>query len=122
MRQIRTEKLPGAEANRLLKVAMEPGFWESLVRLIAYPELRYDPATQTLSFPSYVPFEQLARDWIEGIEQGLNDVRQCQHCRHYFDVGRDPGIYAEPKEARGFVCMKCAESMTAREFYEKYMS
>jgi hypothetical protein len=100
---------------------MDAKFWGALVRMIAYPELRFDPATNVVTYPSYVPFEQMAREWIEGIEQGLHDVRACEACRGYFEVGREPGIFAHPSEMRGFICMACAEGMTAREFYEKHM-
>jgi hypothetical protein len=122
MRQIRTEKLTVAEANRLLRVDMEPGFWAALVRMVAYPELTFDAAGGNIAFPSYVPFEQLARDFLDGIERGLRDLRRCLRCKGYFEMGKDAGIFAKPSEMEDFLCLRCAESITAREFYEKYLT
>ena len=79
------------------------------------------PATHTIRYPSFVPFKQLAEEWIEGIEQGLYDVRQCVRCAGYFDVGKADGIFADPAEMEGFLCGSCADSITAREFFEKYL-
>ncbi|MCU0725676.1 MAG: hypothetical protein MUE73_07800 [Planctomycetes bacterium] len=121
MRQIRSEKLTVAEANQLLRVEMEPGFWAALVRIVNYPELTYDAAGKTIAFPSYVPFEQLAREFLQGVEHGLHDLRRCLRCKGTFEVGRDDGIFAKPAEMEDFLCLRCAESITAREFYEKYM-
>jgi len=70
MKQIRNERLSLAEANDRLGVDMEPRFWEALIGLINYPELTFEPATQSVVFPNYVPFKELAKEWIEGIESG----------------------------------------------------
>ena len=75
MRKIKTEVLTIPQANEELGVDMDIGFWEALVRLIAYPELTFDSGSRTIRFPNYVPFRQLAGEWIEGIEQGIHDIR-----------------------------------------------
>jgi len=43
---------------------------------ISYPELSFDPAAQTILYPSYVPFEELARESIEGIESGISWLKR----------------------------------------------
>ena len=68
-----------------------------------------------------MPFAQLAKDFIEGVDQGLHDLRRCLKCDGTFDLGKDEGIFARPSDMEGFVCAKCAESMTAREFHDKFM-
>ena len=122
MKEIRSRRLTVLEANHLLGVEMEPLFWEALVRLIEYPELSYHAETETIRFPSYVPFEQLAAEWIEGVEQGLYDLRPCQGCGQYLDVSRTGGIYTDPPACEGFLCLPCAEAMTAREYYERFLA
>ena len=122
MKQIRHERLSLAEANDLLGVDMEPGLWEALIGLIDYPELTFEPATQSVVFPNYVPFKELAKEWIEGIESGIYDVRLCEHCSKYFDLNHTDGIFSRPAELEGFICMPCAERMSAREFFEQYLS
>jgi hypothetical protein len=121
MRRVEHEKLSVAEANDRLGVDMEPGFWEALVGLISYPELVWEPATESLCYPNYVPFEELAKEWLDGIESGMYDVRQCARCVGYFDVNQTPGIFGRPEELEEFICMGCAEAMTAREYYEKFI-
>ncbi len=121
MRQVRTKILTVTEANELLGVDMEPGFWEALVRMISYPEVQYVPSAQQIRFPDYVPFEDLAREWIEGIEQGVYEVRPCEVCGGWFDLDRAGGIFGKPEEREAYVCRECAERMTAREYYERYV-
>jgi len=83
--------------------------------------LRNDPASDAIRYPNYVPFEELAREYIEGIEQGIYDVRVCERCAGYFDLNRTEGIFSRPADLTGFICMPCAESMTAREYFERYL-
>ena len=122
MKRIQRETVTVAQANEILGVDMEPAFWEALVRIIAYPELEYAVGAQEISFPNYIPFQELAREWIEGIESGIYDVRLCEHCAKYFDLNETDGIFARPDELEGFICMPCAEKMSAREFFEQYLS
>ena len=121
MRNIKDEVLTIAQANDELGVEMEPSFWETLVSMLSYPDVTYDAASQTIRYPSFVPFKQLASEWIEGIEQGIYDVRQCVRCAGYFDMGKADGIFTEPVETEGFLCGRCADSITAREYFEKYL-
>jgi hypothetical protein len=121
MRQVRTESLTAAEANAELGVSMDTAFWAALVRLIAYPEVMWDARTSRISFPDYVPFLQLAQEWIDGIEEGLYDIRQCLRCNEYLDVGQTGGIFGLPADLEEFICMPCAERMSAREYFERFI-
>lgn len=121
-REIRDVRLTVAQANEELGVDMEPAFWEALVGMLSYPDVSYDPKTQTIRYPEFVPFGQLAKEWIEGIEQGIYDVRRCVRCAGYFDLSRADGIFTDPEERTGFLCGSCADSITAREFHDRYLA
>jgi hypothetical protein len=121
MKEIKVERITVAGANDLLGVDMEPGFWEAVIGLIGYPELTFEPASQTICFPGYVPFQALAKEWIDGIEAGLYDIRLCERCAAYFDLNHTDGIFANPTDLSGFICMPCAEAMSAREYFEKHL-
>lgn len=121
MRQVKTESLTIPQANEELSVEMDVGFWEALVRLIAYPELVFDATTSTIRFPNYVPFRQLASEWIEGIEQGIHDIRICEGCSGYFDIDRSQGIFGRHEEEDEFICRPCAEAMSALTYYERFI-
>ena len=51
----------------------------------------------------------------------IYDVRQCARCVGYFDVNRTPGIFGRPDELEDYICMPCAEAMSAREYYERFI-
>ena len=121
MKQIREEQLSVAEANDLLGVMMEAAFWEAFVRLIDYPDLAFDAKSETIRYSSYVPFKELAKDWIDGIESGIYDVRRCEACDTYLDVNKTEGIFGRPEDLEEFICMDCAERMTAREYFERFV-
>jgi len=120
MKRIQRETVTVAQANEILGVDMEPAFWEALVRIIAYPELEYAAGAQEISFPNYIPFQELAREWIEGIEQGIHDIRLCEICAVYFDVDQTDGIFGNAEELTEFICAPCADRMTAREYYDRF--
>jgi len=121
VKNIETTNLTVGEANERLGVDMEPGFWAALVTMLAYPEVAYDPAADAIRYPNYVPFEELAKEFIEGIEEGIYDIRLCERCAGYFDLNRTEGIFSHPAELEGFICMPCAETLTAREYFENYL-
>jgi hypothetical protein len=122
MKQIRNESLTVAQANERLGVDMEPGFWETLVRMIGYPELTFDPGTLTIRFPGYVPFGDLAKEWIEGIEEGIYDLRQCERCAEYFDINASEGIFGNLADREEYVCDACSRAMTAREYFDRFVA
>jgi hypothetical protein len=121
MKKVREESLSVTEANQALDVDLDAGMWEFIVRMINYPELTFDSATDSVCFMGYVPFKALAKEWIVGIKEGIYDVRQCEHCAAYFDVNTTDGIYGNPDDLEEFICYPCAERMTAREYYERFI-
>lgn len=121
MKNVRQESLSITAANHALNVDLDAGMWEFIVRMINYPELQFDSATDSICFVSYVPFKALAKEWIAGINSGIYDVRSCELCADYFDVNKTDGIYGNPDDLEEFICFPCAERMTAREYYERFV-
>jgi hypothetical protein len=122
MKRIEVLRVTPAEANDRLGVDMEPAFWEALVRLIDYPELVWEAAEGSIAYPSYVPFDELAKDFLEGIEQGIHDIRLCEVCGAYCDVDKTDGIFGNVEELTEFICAACADTMTARDYYTRFLA
>ena len=121
MKNIKQESLSVTAVNQALNVDLEANMWEFIIRMINYPELKFDPATDSICFMGYVPFKSLAKEWIAGINEGIYDVRSCECCAGYFDVNKTDGIYGNPDDLEEFICFPCAERMTAREYYERFI-
>lgn len=121
MKNVKEESLSVSAANQALTVNLEARMWKFIVRTINYPELRFDSTTDSICFMSYIPFTTLAKEWIAGNTEGLYDVRKCEDCGEYFDVNKTDGIYGNPGDLEEFICFPCAERMTAREYYERFI-
>lgn len=121
MQKITGESLPIAEANKLLSVELKPALWEFIVRMINYPELKFDAANGVIMIAGYVPFKELAKEWVDGIADGSYDVRQCESCAAYFDVNAEEGIYGKPDDFEEYICLPCAEKMSARQYYQRFI-
>lgn len=121
MQTIKQETLTVTEANQALEVNYEPGLWALIVKMMSYPDLTFDAKKETIIFEGFVPFQELAKEWIIGINDGTYDVQQCQSCNAYFDINTAEGIYGKPEEFEEFICIPCAEKMTAREYYQRFL-
>ena len=121
MQSIKEESLTIEEANQALEVALEPGLWAFIVKMINYPELSFDDKTNVISYEGFVPFKELAKEWIVGINDNTYDVQKCQGCGAFFDINTAEGIYGKPDDLEAFICIPCAEKMTAREYYQRYV-
>ena len=121
MQTIKQETLTVTEANQALEVNYESGLWALIVKMMAYPELTFDAKKETIIFEGFVPFQELAKEWIIGINDGTYDVQQCQSCDAYFDINTAEGIYGKPEEFEEFICLPCSEKMTAGEYYQRFV-
>ncbi len=121
MKNIRQSSLSVTEANQALDVDFEASMWAFMVKTINYPDLEFEPATDSICYMSYVPFKALAKEWIAEINEGPYDIRKCEVCAGYFDVNKTDGIYGNPADLEEFICFPCAERMTAREYYERFI-
>lgn len=121
MQTIKQETLTVTEANQALEVNYESGLWALIVKMMAYPDLTFDAKKDTIVFEGFVPFQELAKEWIIGINDGTYDVQQCQSCDAYFDINTAEGIYGKPEEFEEFICIPCSDKMTAREYYQRFV-
>jgi hypothetical protein len=121
MQAIQQESITVEEANQSLSVELEPALWAFIVKMINYPELAYDDKTKHITYEGFVPFKELAKEWIVGINDNTYDVQKCQGCEAYFDINTAEGIYGKPDDFEAFICIPCAETMSAREYYQRYI-
>jgi len=121
MQSIEQKTLTIAEANESLNVDLEPALWAFIVKMINYPELTFDANAKVISYEGFVPFTELAKEWIVGINDNTYDVQKCQGCEAYFDINTAEGIYGKPDDLEAFICIPCADKMTAREYYQRYV-
>ncbi len=121
MQEIKQETLSIAEANKSLNVDLEPALWAFIVKMINYPELSFNESTNVIAYEGFVPFKELAKEWIAGINDNTYDVQKCQGCQAFFDINTAEGIYGKPDDFEAFICIPCADKMTAREYYQRYI-
>lgn len=121
MQTIKQQSLSIAEANQLLAVELEAAMWEFIVRMINYRELTFDSKHQVIHIDGYVPFKELAREWVNGIADGSYDVRKCEACAAFFDINTTEGIYGKPDDFEEFICLPCAGEMTALAYYRRFI-
>ena len=121
MQKIQQEALSIVAANEMLAAELEPAMWAFIVRMINYPELTFDAPNATILIDGYVPFKELAKEWVDGIADGSYDVRKCESCAAYFDVNAEEGIYGKPEEFEEYICLPCAGKMTALQYYQRFI-
>lgn len=121
MQTIKQEILSVTDANQALGVDLNANMWAFIVRMINYPELKFDAKTQAIHIDGYVPFKELAKEWITGIADGSYDVRPCESCAAYFDINTSEGIYGKPDDFEEFICTHCAEKMSALAYYQRFI-
>ena len=121
MQKITGESLSVAAANEMLAVELEPAMWAFIVRMINYPELKFAADKSVIMIDGYVPFKELAKEWVSGIADGSYDVRICESCAAYFDVNAEEGIYGKPEEFEEYICLPCAGDMSALAYYQRFI-
>ena len=121
MQKIQQESLTTAQANQLLAVELEPAMWAFIVRMINYSELTFDAQKATILIDGYVPFKELAKEWVTGIAGGSYDVRKCESCAAYFDINAEEGIYGKPEDFEEYICLPCAGKMSALDYYQRFI-
>lgn len=121
MQKITGEALSIAAANDMLEAELEPAMWAFIVRMINYPELKFDADKAVIMIDGYVPFKELAKEWVSGIADGSYDVRKCESCAAYFDVNAEEGIYGKPEEFEEYICLPCAGEMSALAYYQRFI-
>ncbi len=121
MQKIQQESLTITEANQMLEAELEPAMWAFIVRMINYPELKFDKENNAILIDGYVPFKELAKEWVTGIADGSYDVRKCESCAAYFDINAEEGIYGKPEDFEEYICLPCAGKMSALAYYQRFI-
>ena len=71
------------------------------------------------------PLDREETTWARRLDQAGVPSKihgKIDFCGEYQDVNETDGIFGDPAELEEFICLPCAESMTAREFYEKHLT
>jgi len=121
MKNVRQETLSVTAANQAIDTELASGMWAFIIKALKYPELEFNQKTDSILYMGYVPFLELAKEYLAGIEEGTFDVRNCECCADYFDINKTDGIYGNPDQLEEFICFPCAEKMTARKYYERFI-
>ena len=100
---------------------MSDVLWPFLGRRLAGREIRHDAEKGTLTYPDYVPVDQMVADLLEAMADGRIEIRTCASCGEIRDINEEDGIFGDQENLERFVCGDCADRMSAREFYEKHL-
>lgn len=107
------------ELNLDLGVTFNTDYWAFIFARVGYPEIVFDAASAVVTYPEFVPLEDLLRDVIRGLDR--DQVVACEECRGLFDIGEEDGIFGDPEKLEGFLCRRCSETTSARDFYYKHL-
>jgi hypothetical protein len=121
MRNVRPVTVRLTELADRLGYEVSEELWPFIADRIAQGEVRYDRAAGTLSYPDFVPVDQLVADVLEAMADGRIEARPCVSCGTVCDLNQDQGIFGDLERMERFVCSVCADRLSAREFYERYL-
>ncbi len=109
------------QANQQLKQEYDQQYWQFLVRLINIKEVKWNAKNNSIDFAEYIPLKTLINEVLERISTKEFMVEQCHVCRHYYNVNEDDGIFGDTEKLIHFICEKCAQSLSAWEFYQNHL-
>jgi hypothetical protein len=95
--------------------------WPFIAARLAGGEVRLDAESQALTYPDYIPVDQMVRDVLDAMSDGRIEARACAACAEVVDMNKEEGIFGDPESLERFICSRCADTMSAREFYEKHL-
>lgn len=121
MKKIPIKQWSIEEANTFFELNFEPKYWEFLIKLISYKEIVFDKEQNLITAPSYIPIKDIIQEVSHEIKEGLINVSKCRICENYFDMDKEEGIFGDPQNLTRFICKRCSEALSAREFYEKHL-
>ncbi|MCP3852985.1 MAG: hypothetical protein GY694_22570 [Gammaproteobacteria bacterium] len=110
------------EANEQIKMEYDGHYWQFLVRLINIKEVKWNANNESIDFAEYIPLKTLLNEVLDRIASDEFNVEECQVCQHYFNINDDEGIFGDTENLAHFICKKCAQSITAWEFYQNHLS
>ena len=121
MKNIRNVTIKLTDLADRLGFEVSAALWPFIARRIAGGEVRLDEERWTLSYPEYIPVDQMVEDVLEAMADGRIEARSCASCSEFHDINKDDGIFGDQRNLEGYVCGLCADRMSAREFYDKHL-
>ncbi len=118
MSKLQIKELSIDEANQYLKVDFDQNYWEFLIKQINYKEIRFE--NSRITFPPFIPFVEVVKEILQEIEEGM-ETACCRVCQKYFNIDQEDGIFGDPQNLDRFICKACSLTLSARDFYEKYL-
>ncbi|MBN2492075.1 MAG: hypothetical protein JXQ29_14605 [Planctomycetes bacterium] len=120
MKNIRNRVTDLGELNVALGTAFDTAAWKFLLDRIAYDEIVFDATQGTVTYPEFVPLEDMIRDVLAQLD--WKQTVACVVCRGLFDLNEEDGIFGDPEKLERFLCRRCSEETSARDFYYKYLT
>jgi hypothetical protein len=121
MRNVGDITVPVSELGPRLGYEVEPKVWPLVLSRIAGGPVVWDRARGTLTYPEYVPIDRMIADVLDQIADGRITPLLCEACGEIVDMGADDGIFGDVENLEGYVCGTCADTLTARRFYEVHL-
>ena len=120
MKNIRNRNTDIGELNVALGTEFDTAYWKFLFARIGYNEIVFDAEKGTVTYPEFVPLEDMIRDVLENLDR--EQTVTCVVCRGIFDLNEEEGIFGDPERLDRFLCRRCSEATSARDFYFKYLT
>jgi len=109
------------EANQQIKQDYDTAYWKFLIRTINIKEVIWNAKTNSIDFAEYIPLKTLLNEVLERIPTDEFMVEQCHVCQDYFNADKEDGIFGDNENLMHFICKKCAQSLSAWEFYQNHL-
>jgi hypothetical protein len=119
MKHIRNCTRDIGELNVALHTTFDTSYWQLVFSRISYDEVVFDAEKGTVTYPEFIPLEDMIRDVAQALEQ--EQTATCVACRRLFLLNEEDGIFGDPENLSQFLCKACSETISAREFYYKYL-
>lgn len=110
-----------AEANQQIKQDYDAPYWKFLIDTINIKEVLWNTENNCIDFAEYIPLKTLINEVLERIPTDEFMVKQCHVCQDYFNANTEEGIFGDNDELAHFICKKCAQSLSAWEFYHNHL-
>ncbi len=121
MRSLGNVSLRTSELGPRLGYEVEPKLWPLVLDRISGGVVVWDRARGTLSFPEYVPVDRMIADVLDQIADGRITPLICESCGDFVDMNADDGIFGDTENLEGYLCGTCADTLTARQFYDTHL-
>ncbi len=110
-----------AELNQLLNKQFSKEYWQFLVQQMNYSEIRFDPDIDQIVCPTFIPFQDLVVEVLNELNKRKSEIKPCLVCDQFFDINKEDGIFGDTRELENFICNGCANKISAKSFYERYL-